>query len=169
MNCSFLTHTNAIRLSNRYILCRHRGVLAFCGTIISMKFHKCDRFHPNDMCNFVKVDDSCKELYRVVYLPSGPQSTQLFPSPSSGSVNHQGRTSVHSNQPAPPKELPESTGMTTIMLRNIPNKYTQKMLLDVINQNFSGLYDFFYLPIDFRNKCNVGYAFINFIHSHYGG
>ncbi|ETB56707.1 hypothetical protein YYC_05355 [Plasmodium yoelii 17X] len=60
-----------------------------------------------------------------------------------------------------------NNGLTTVMLRNIPNKYTQNMLMDVMNEHFKGLYDFFYLPIDFRNKCNVGYAFINFIHPHY--
>jgi len=52
---------------------------------------------------------------------------------------------------------------TTLMIRNIPNKYTQQMLLSEINSEHEGSYDFFYLPIDFKNQCNVGYAFINFI------
>jgi hypothetical protein len=50
---------------------------------------------------------------------------------------------------------------TTLMIKNIPNKYTQKMLLQTMDEQFRGGYDFFYLPIDFKNKCNVGYAFIN--------
>lgn len=52
---------------------------------------------------------------------------------------------------------------TTLMIKNIPNKYTKDMLLNLIDVNFKNKYDFFYLPMDFNNKCNVGYAFINFI------
>lgn len=52
---------------------------------------------------------------------------------------------------------------TTIMIKNIPNKYTQAMLLQAIDVNQADTYDFFYMPIDFKNKCNVGYAFINFL------
>ncbi|XP_058757243.1 protein MEI2-like 1 [Vicia villosa] len=52
---------------------------------------------------------------------------------------------------------------TTLMIKNIPNKYTSKMLLTAIDESCRGAYDFLYLPIDFKNKCNVGYAFINMI------
>ncbi|KAK3144904.1 hypothetical protein QOZ80_4AG0319510 [Eleusine coracana subsp. coracana] len=52
---------------------------------------------------------------------------------------------------------------TTLMIKNIPNKYTSKMLLSAIDETHRGTYDFIYLPIDFKNKCNVGYAFINII------
>ncbi|KAK1302676.1 Protein MEI2-like 2 [Acorus calamus] len=52
---------------------------------------------------------------------------------------------------------------TTLMIKNIPNKYTSKMLLTAIDEHHRGTYDFLYLPIDFKNKCNVGYAFINMV------
>ncbi|KAK4438951.1 protein MEI2-like 2 [Sesamum alatum] len=52
---------------------------------------------------------------------------------------------------------------TTLMIKNIPNKYTSNMLLAAIDETHKGTYDFLYLPIDFKNKCNVGYAFINMV------
>eukprot|EP00405_Crypthecodinium_cohnii_P017887 CAMPEP_0206462326 /NCGR_PEP_ID=MMETSP0324_2-20121206/25920_1 /ASSEMBLY_ACC=CAM_ASM_000836 /TAXON_ID=2866 /ORGANISM="Crypthecodinium cohnii, Strain Seligo" /LENGTH=709 /DNA_ID=CAMNT_0053934477 /DNA_START=60 /DNA_END=2189 /DNA_ORIENTATION=- len=51
---------------------------------------------------------------------------------------------------------------TTVMLRNIPNRYTRDLLVKQLDQEYKGEYDFVYLPIDFNSKCNVGYAFINF-------
>ncbi|KAK1377391.1 Terminal ear1 [Heracleum sosnowskyi] len=64
---------------------------------------------------------------------------------------------------------------TTVMIKNIPNKYSQKLLLNMLdnhcihhNQQIDedddeplSSYDFVYLPIDFVNKCNVGYGFVN--------
>ena len=35
------------------------------------------------------------------------------------------------------------------MIKNIPNKYNSRSLLEEININFRGKYDFFYLPLDF--------------------
>ncbi|XVF49515.1 hypothetical protein PTKIN_Ptkin04bG0018700 [Pterospermum kingtungense] len=41
---------------------------------------------------------------------------------------------------------------TTLMIKNIPNKYTSKMLLAAIDEHCRGTYDFIYLPIDFKAK-----------------
>ncbi|XP_010499455.1 PREDICTED: protein MEI2-like 5 [Camelina sativa] len=61
------------------------------------------------------------------------------------------------------KILKGEDSRTTLMIKNIPNKYTSKMLLAAIDEKNQGTYNFLYLPIDFKNKCNVGYAFINML------
>jgi hypothetical protein len=56
---------------------------------------------------------------------------------------------------------------TTVMIRNIPNKYTIKELSEEIDNFFANTYDFLYLPCDIKNQCNVGYGFINFVSTQY--
>jgi len=54
--------------------------------------------------------------------------------------------------------------LSTVMLRNVPNSYTRDMLLTLLNaRGFQSRYDFVYLPMDFRNGVNLGYAFVNLL------
>ena len=52
---------------------------------------------------------------------------------------------------------PPVLAYTTVMLRNIPNKFSQMEIVNTLNQKgFQGLFDFFYAPLDFKSKCNLG-------------
>ncbi|KAI3718413.1 hypothetical protein L6452_19283 [Arctium lappa] len=74
--------------------------------------------------------------------------------------------------------LPLEAKTTSVMIKNIPNKYTRKLLIQTLDNhckvenqkiknddesnNLVSAYDFLYLPIDFNHRVNAGFAFVNF-------
>jgi hypothetical protein len=81
---------------------------------------------------------------------------QLLKSGSAGPATH---AKAHLREE---KDHPKDT-RTTLMIRNVPRKYTQQQLLvDLIAAyDFTGWVDFFYLPTDLGTCRNLGYCFIN--------
>lgn len=45
----------------------------------------------------------------------------------------------------------------------ITRSFTQEVLLQIVNAYIRDRFDFFYLPIDFRTQCNLGYCYINVV------
>ena len=51
---------------------------------------------------------------------------------------------------------------TTVMIRNIPIKYTDETLIEALEE-FKGKFNCLYMPFDYEKNGNKGYAFINFV------
>jgi len=79
--------------------------------------------------------------------------------------------SRHSNAGNNPSALsavaeaePAEPVITTMQIRNIPNRCTKEEVLRHIDGlGFANQYDLFHMPMDKKRKSNLGYAFINFM------
>lgn len=128
---------------------------------------------------FPQVVSSTPYTERGRYPSNTYYAAQVSSASEGNSLSGRSHRSVHSNQTTNSEsgdnnrhlkmdldhvEIGQDT-RTSLMVRNIPNKYTQQMLLAEFEENGCGpgVIDFFYLPIDFKNRCNRGYAFINFV------
>ena len=51
---------------------------------------------------------------------------------------------------------------TTVMIKNIPMRFSQQDMLNMIQERHRSTFDYFYLPMDLKSRYNRGFAYINF-------
>lgn len=60
------------------------------------------------------------------------------------------------------EEVSAPAGLTTVMVRNVPNKYSQDALIEMVRK-MGFRFNFFYAPMDARTLANCGYFFMNLV------
>jgi hypothetical protein len=90
------------------------------------------------------------------------QDPLCFLSGTSRNRRTNGQTTA-GNQVQPEAILNEWDVRTTIMIRNIPNKFQAFELSRLLRLVSHGRVTFSYLRVDFNNRCNVGYAFVDLL------
>ncbi|CAE8741056.1 unnamed protein product, partial [Polarella glacialis] len=109
-----------------------------------------------EQSNFLRELEKRQERHRKHNFSKPPAEALAGFSQSSSSQFHprysQPETKEVSNGS---KRLSDWGNIFTVMMRHLPNKYTQKMLVREINEaGFHGTYDFLYLPIDSESGAN---------------
>jgi len=73
----------------------------------------------------------------------------------------QGSTEPTSDSSSGAISSPIAPGVTTLVIRNVPGRYSKDMLMQ--EWPADGTYDFIFLPFNFKQKRTAGFAFINFL------
>lgn len=61
----------------------------------------------------------------------------------------------------------ETENHTTVMVANLPRELTRTdFVQDLLDGGYRGLFDFVYMPMNFRENGNFGYAFVNLVSHH---
>ncbi|KAH6913969.1 RNA recognition motif 2-domain-containing protein [Coprinopsis sp. MPI-PUGE-AT-0042] len=97
----------------------------------------------------------------AIYTPTTPLNGRLHR--ATGSPSSPNSEISAKNQLKLQKIEDGSDTRTTVMIKNIPNKMSDRDLIAYINKVVPRRIDFLYLRMDFKNGANVGYAFVNFI------
>ena len=103
-------------------------------------------FHPRAWSSRSQVYGTGRAIFFIITISFPSSSAEI--GPLSDSTLGLRCDDVVDAEPADDHET-----RTTVMIRNIPNKYSQIMLIQhLFDLELKGKFDYFYLPIDFRNR-----------------
>jgi len=120
-----------------------------------------NKFNSNSTTNLNPTNINYNNKFhsnKVLYSINIPQSTSKFNSVQQNPLNN-------SNEINFERVISGEEKRTTLMIKNIPNKYNVPLLFEEIKLYYDGVFDYLYIPYDFNKEIsNLGYAFINFVH-----